>query len=257
MVDRVSHLETVLRDTIRSPPPMMPLRRHADDDYCDCVTIVSREGPMLTASVKPRFKTSAISGSEWRVSAQIEVHVRPNKLLALGQARYHRMRELFEYAPFHVYAAARASHLLDLPRATLTVERKGVVLMREERPTFGDALLGMGWHIRTANEGREGVDWHHLSNEEERERCQQVGCADPPRNFYRLKKILTGRGSDVLIDPEYDFIGQFTWYCGRHTLRGGQGLEDNDENLELVMGPGDASPEEDDESPAATRVLRG
>jgi hypothetical protein len=256
MVDRLDRLETTLRDTVRSPPPVMPLRRHADDDYEDCVTIVSRAGPMLTARVKPRFKTSAISGSGWRISALLEVHMRPTELLTLGQARYHRMRELLEYAPFHVYTAARASHLLDLPHATLTAERKGVVLMREERPTFGDALLGMGWLLRTANEGREGVDWHHLSNEEERERCQQVGCAEAPRNFYRLKKILAGRRSSVLIDPKYDFTGQFAWYCGRHTLRGSQGLEDNDENLELVMGPGDASPEEDDESPAATRVLR-
>jgi hypothetical protein len=270
MVDQVSHFETVLRDTIRSPPPAMPLRRHADDDYCDRFTVTCPSGPSLVAWIEPRFKTSGLSGDEWRIRAMLRVSVRPSGPVDVGQRHepavllergYGRMRGLLDYAPYHVYAATRASQsrrtraLLELTRATLTVERKSVVLMREERPTFGDAMLGMGWHSVSANEGREGVEWHHLTDDEERARCQQVGCADAPRNFYRLKKLQVARSARTLIEPEHDFTGQYAWYCGRHSVRGDCGLEDADANLELVAGPGTATPHGGDESPAGVAVL--
>jgi len=271
MANRLEHLKTVLRDTLRAPPPEMPRRWHKDDDYWDSITVECPTGPTLTARMEPRFKTSGLSGDEWRVRAALKVVVRrtgpvdfdqraePPVLLERG---YHRMRDLLQYAPFHVYEALRASPsrqtraLFELPKATLTVHRKGVLLFQEERPNFGDAVIGVGWHILTSNEGRPGVAWHHLTEEEERARCQQVGCAAAPRNFYRLKKLQVAPNEDVMVEPKYDFTGQFTWYCGRHTLRGDAGYEDADKNLGLVSGPGDGEPESADESPAALRVLQ-
>jgi hypothetical protein len=38
----------------------------------------------------------------------------------------------------------------------------------------------------------------------------------------------------MMIDPEYDFVGQFTWYCAEHATRGDCGLEDADSNLEVI-----------------------
>jgi len=271
MTAPLDRLEATLRGAIRSPPPKMPLRRHADDDYWDRVTVSCPSGPVLTARVKPRYKTSGLSGDEWRIHAVLQVRVREDGPVGIDELRetpallergYSRMHTLLEYAPYHVYAAVRANRsrrtraLLDRPRAILTAERKGIVLMREERPSFGDGVLGMGWHILTANEGRQGVAWRHLTDDEERARCQQVGCADPPVNFYRLKKLQIARGESVLIEPPYDFTGQFAWYCGRHTRRGDCGLEDADRNLELVAGPGTSAPHPADESPAALHVLR-
>lgn len=272
MTDPVERLEGVLRDTVRSPPPETPLRRHKDDDYWDRVTVSYPHGPSVTARVVPRYKTSGLFASnEWCVRAVLQVRLRPDGPVDVGEPQqaplllersYPRMRDLLAHAPYHVYAAVEGSPsrrtrtLLDLPRATLTVERKGIALLREERPSFGDAVLGMGWHIVTANEGREGAPWRHLTHEEERARCQQVGCSDHPINFYRLRKLQVSRQEALLVEPQYDWTGQFTWYCGRHTGRGDADFEDSDKNLELVDGPGTTTPEPADESPAALRVLR-
>ena len=272
---RVERVGEVLRDTLRAPPPELPLRRHRDDDYWDRVTVASPSGPTLTASIVPRFKTSGLSGSEWRVSAALILRSRAAGSMPTGlqderpillERRYHRMggrvTGLLHYAPYHAYAAVRASAsrrtraLFDAAGAVITVERKGVVLMREERPTFGDAVLGLAWHLVSANEGREGIEWHHLTPDEERQHCQQVGCPDAPVNFYRLLGLQAHPNASRLMKPEYDWEGQYTWYCARHTTRGDGGLEDSDRNLELIVGPGSADPDPSDAAPSALRVLR-
>lgn len=210
----------------------MPLRRHYDDDYWDRATIQTASGANLVAFIRPRFKTSGLSGDEWRVSAIVEVRRHPKKIEQVLMRSFHRMNKLFEYAPYFVYASV--PELLAAPSATLTVERKGHVLMTEVRPTFGDALIGLGWHIVTANEGRDGVEWHHLTDEQERKHCQQVGCARAPVIAFRLKKLQVTPSDHIMIEPEYDFTGRFAWYCADHSERGDAGLEDCDSNLEAV-----------------------
>ena len=131
----------------------------------------------------------------------------------------------------------------------MIVRRKSVVLMKQSFATLGDAVMGMGWHIVVANEGSNEVSWHHLTDEEEREHCQQVGCSEPPKNFYHLKRLqLDGR---VMVEPENHFTGQYTWFCPRHTTRGDCGMEDADANLVLVDGNGVPMPHAGDESPSA------
>jgi hypothetical protein len=209
----------------------LPFRRHHDDDYCDRVTIQAATGANFVAFIRPRWKASGLSGDEWRISAVVEVRRHPAE--AFGATRtFHRMRKVLEYAPYFAYT--KTPELFSSPRATLTVERKGHVLMREDRPTFGDALIGLGWHIITANEGREGVQWNHLTDEQERARCQQVGCLAPPVVTYRLKKLQVAPSERVMVEPEYDFTGQYVWYCEEHRRRGDCGLEDADVNLEEV-----------------------
>jgi hypothetical protein len=208
-----------------------PLRRHHDDDYWDAVTIQSATGANFRAFIYPRYKTSGLSGDEWRISAIVEVRTHPKEEPASLGRLYHRMNKVFEYAPYFVYKGT--PELFSAPDATLTVERKGHVLMTEVRPTFGDAVIGLGWHIVTANEGRDGVEWHHLTDEQEREHCQQVGCSKPPVVVYRIKKLQVHPSERFMVKPEFDFQGQFTWYCADHSERGDCGLEDADDNLEL------------------------
>ena len=112
--------------------------------------------------------------------------------------------------------------------------------MREKHPTFGHALIGLGWHIVTANEGRPGVEWHHLTTEQERTVCQQVGCSAPPTVAYRLKKLQVAPSERVMVEPAYDFTPRFVWYCTEHAERGDAGLEDCDSNLESVPFNGEA-----------------
>lgn len=213
----------------------MPLRRHHDDDYWDRVTIQAATGAHFLAYIRPRWKTSGLSGDEWRISAVVEVKRHPSPTAPVAATRtFHRMRNVLEYAPYFVY-----SHLPELfssPSAILTVERKGYVLMTEERSTFGDALIGLGWHIVTANEGREGVRWSHLTDEQEKIRCQQVGCSKLPCVAYRLKKLQMNPSESIMVAPEYDFTGQYAWYCQEHSRRGDCGLEDSDSNLETIGG---------------------
>jgi len=216
-----------------------PFRRHHDDDYWDRITIRAASGVSLVAFMRPRYKMSGLSGDEWRVSAVVEIRRQPGSEPLLGRS-YSRMRYLLEYAPYFVYSGA--PDLLSHPSAKLTVERKGHVLMSQELPTFGDAVIGIGWHIVSANEGSSGVEWHHLTDEQERKHCQQVGCAAPPSVVYRLKKLQVSPSDHVMIEPEYDFVGQFSWYCADHATRGDCGLEDADVNLEAVpFGEGAAS----------------
>ena len=49
-----------------------PLRRHHDDWYHDRVEVTAGEVSLL-AVIVPRYKTSGLSGDEWRVSSRIQV----------------------------------------------------------------------------------------------------------------------------------------------------------------------------------------
>lgn len=231
-----------------SPTNKYPLRRHHDDDYWDRVTVQASSGANFTAFILPRYKTSGLSGDEWRISAVFEVRRHPMGTPIAGR-EFHRMNDVFRYAPIFVYQDAH--ELLTSPSAEITVERKGRVLVQMTRPTFGDAVIGLGWHALIANEQSE--DWHHLTDAEERAHCQQVGCSDPPVNIYGLHRLQIDRSGEMR-GPKYDWEGQYVWYCGRHTRRGDCGLEDADKNLYLVDGTGQPTPDGDDGSPS---VLAG
>ena len=226
-----------------------PLRRHRDDWYSDRVEVNAGYVALL-ATVIPRYKTSGLSGDEWRVSSRIQVATGTGAGAHIVLERgFNSMRGLAEYSPVFLWRECRT--LLGVRDATLTALRKGHVLTERKFPTFGEAALGIGWHIVTANEGEKDVAWHHLSDEEERSHCQQVGCSDPPVNVYHLKKILHGDNPpDTFYAPKYDFEGQYVWYCARHTTRGDCGFEDADANLELVQGAGLARQVASDESPS-------
>lgn len=225
----------------------MPLRRHSDDDYYDEFVVTADKGLRLHAFTVPRFKTSEMSGDEWRIHAELHVArvgAMPANVL---KERFQRIRSLTEFAPYFLWT--KAQHVLDTPNAELRGKRKGVTLFRRRFDTFGEAAMGLGWHAVIANETGETGDYkyHHLTTEEEREHCQQVGCSATPKNFFRLERILDG---DELVEPKYDFTGRFTWFCGRHTGRGDSSLEDNDKNLVLVAGNGVSTSYDEDESPA-------
>ena len=239
----VKNIGSVLTAEMGKKPPRMPLHRHHDDDYVDRIAI-SAVGCRLLAHIVPRYKTSGLSGDEWRISAVLDVY-EGNELVA--SHRFHKMRNLEEHAAHFLYAECR--ELLASPGALMVVQRKGVELMQQQFRTFGDAAMGMGWHIAMCSEGRPETPWHHLTDEEERARCQQVGCGEPPKNVYHLNKLQVGNGR-LMVEPEYDFTGQYTWYCARHTERGDCGLEDCDSNMTLVEGNGVPRLVESDESPS-------
>lgn len=242
--EAVQRLGETLKSALETKPPKRPLRRHHDDKYWDEIIILA--GPVvLRGSIVPRYKTSGMSGDEWRISAHLVVKLGGVEVV---ERVFHDMNGLLTHAPGFIYAERRLLAVTDA--AKLVVKRKGIVLCEREFPTFGDAAMGMFWHVITANEGTKGVEWHHLTNAEECERCQQVGCSEPPKNVYRLKKIMESNSERCFVEPAYDFVGQYVWYCSRHTERGDCGFEDADENMELVGGSGVPVVRPEDESPS-------
>lgn len=243
----VEQLGQTLQSAFEKKPLNRPLRRHRDDDYWDQIDIEVSDGTaVLRAYMAPRYKTSGLSGDEWRVSAKLKVTADGADLVDRG---FHRMRDLTKYAPHFIWRQANA--ILERPHATLLVRRKGLVLFHQSFASFGDAAMGLGWHIVIANEGSADVKWYHLSDAEELEYCQQVGCAEPPKNFYHIKKLQLTPSESLMVEPKYDFEGQYTWYCERHSRRGDCGFEDADTNLELVEGDGLSGEHASDESPSA------
>ena len=238
-----------LKGALEQPTPARPLRRHRDDDYWDEVVILAGT-TTLRGSIVPRYKTSGLSGDEWRVSARLVVKEYGRTIL---DQPFHRMSQLLTHAPGFIYVWRHSLQQGTGPTATLVAKRKGHVLCEIASPNFMDAAMGMYRSIIRANEGMEGVLWRHVTDAEERAHCQQVGCADEPVNVYRLKKILYGEDTErAFLPPQYDFEGQYTWYCPRHATRGDCGIEDADGNLELVEGDGRPRPVKEDESPSVT-----
>jgi hypothetical protein len=242
----VERIGQTLKAEFGKKPPKRPLRRHRDDNYWDEIVILSGQ-VVLHGFIVPRYKTSGLSGDEWRISARLVVKYTGNPVI---ERSFHRMNDLLKYAPGFIYSE-RERLLQGAEATTLVAKRKRIDLCELTFNSFGDAAMGMAWHLVTANEGTAGVKWHHLTDEEERARCQQVGCAEPPVNVYHLKKLLYGdHPPDTFFAPKYDFEGQYVWYCARHTTRGDCGFEDADNNLELVEGDGTSVQRGSDESPS-------
>lgn len=248
MTDRIAQASKTIKDALERPPTQLPLRRHRDDNYWDEVTVLA-DDVVLHGGVVPRFKTSGLSGNEWRTRAQLVVGVFGESVV---DRSFRDLNTLLTHAPGFIYADRGLRSKLDsVPErgVSLIVKRKSITLFEsDDFRTFGDAVMGMFWSLVVASE--QSSVWHNLTNDEELARCQQVGCAERPVNTYRLKKLMEGQDRRCFLEPAYDFVGQYVWYCARHTLRGDCGFEDADSNLELVSGNGVARAREEDESPS-------
>lgn len=220
--------------------PRIRLRRHHDDEYYDAASV---RGPnneeLLRISLQPRFKTSGLSGDEWRHHADF--------WLPDFARSFHGFRDALQYSPAFVWKHARG--LLERGPVTVTVLRKNMCVWKDALGTFADASLGLLWHLTVA--GENGAT-RHLTDTEERERCQQPGCSSPPKRLYRLKRYQISRSERHMADFEYAFEPRHIWFCDRHAHRGDCGLEDCDKNYEVVGGgnPESAPVEEQDVRPS-------
>ncbi len=222
------------------------LARHHDDEYWDEISIhaplYKERAAGLGVHVIPRYKTSDMSGDEWRICARLGLSNREGTFF---ERDFGKMNWAMNYGSHFVWTEAKA--FLDLPNATLVVSRKGHTLWAATFPTFGDAAIGMAWHIVVANEQSDG--WKNLKNEEERAHCQQPGCEEAPACLYRLKKIQYGSSRHTFKEPTYDHEARHRWFCARHAERGDCGLEDCDSNYDVIIA---VDPKRDprDESPS-------
>jgi len=221
------------------------LCRHRDDEYWDEISVHAplHEGRAagLGIAVIPRYKSSGLSGDEWRISTRFTLS---NRQGTLFERTFHTMKQSMDFGSHFVWKEGK--ELLNAPNASLVVSRKGHTLWSQQFPTFADAAIGMAWHLCIASEQEDG--WRQLTDDEERAHCQQPGCEMPPECLYSLKRIQKGNSHSTLLAPEYDFEACHRWFCARHAERGDCGLEDCDKNYDVIIAidprrdPHDVSP---------------
>lgn len=159
--------------------------RHRDDEGVDFVEV----------RIQPRYKTSELSGDEWRVSAVVRFGYK-------GHVVYERSFGKVEWA------VAALPYLL------------------------------MTWH-----EGRG-----RASTEPKGHPCDQFGCWETATVFYRMKATYDALGHKEAIPEGHEYQRGF---CSRHSTRGDCGLDDADDNYELI-GSADSlqAPRPEDVRPA-------
>jgi hypothetical protein len=217
-------------ETGKAPP--MPrgeyfgLHRHHDDEFFDEL-IVQAGQTLLHATIDIRWKESELSGDEWRISSNLILQNGNDLLL---DRSFGKMKWAQEFAPHFAYELAE--HLLSCPNATLIVKRKSIVLLERHFDTWGEAVIGLPWHLCILGENGE---IKHFSAAEDKAFCCQPGCSNAPTVLLKMKKEQISRQSSLMVDFKYpEFQAHHRWFCKRHKHRGACGLEDADTNYEII-----------------------
>lgn len=212
-------------------------RRHADDEWFDEILLVGEDGPVLRIWTRPRYKTSDLSGDEWRVSAEVEVlqgdeWVKITHMNALEYAThglFHKMHD-------------QPAKVQRQPVMRIDLLRKGTVLVSKEYeeplPLLTVAGL-LAWEFIIMRETHViPEDW------DDKRWCFQPGCANEAVSTYRIERLYC----------RYCGATQETWgqsnyrrFCQVHLRRGDCGMEDSDYNYEVVEGPGPDEAEGDED----------
>lgn len=213
---------------------------HPDDEWFDEIRFETGGGPLLRIVTRPRYKTSELSGDEWRFSVAI--------LVNRGEVweQFDRTFRSIETACQGLYPAIFGhQELHGVTITSLGFYRKGQKLY--EATYNGDALAclhaagHLSWALVVAMEnGAQPKDYH--------EYCFNPGCPEKAVSTYRLKFEYCRRGHKT--EPKFE--PPLRRFCRRHLKRGNAGLEDADANYVVVSGPGPdrAKGYEDDISPA-------
>jgi hypothetical protein len=202
-------------------------KRHPDDEWFDEIRVETAEGPLLRIITQYRYKTSNMSGDEWRTSASIQV--RRGNVWSDFDNRYVNL----ETASKGLYPGFYTSHpeLHEVETTTIDFYRKGIKLYESSydgRPlAFIHAAGHLPWALVIARQ-----DSGQMPNSNDY--CFQPGCAEEAISTYRLKVEYSKNGV-FSREPRRELRRRF---CLRHLRRGDCGLEDADENYEVIEGPG-------------------
>jgi hypothetical protein len=190
----------------------------------------------LRLSLRERYKTSGMSGDEWRFSTALELRERPTGEWVEVSTGYRTIEthaaflyaELFgdfregEKHPWlyrrKVVAMAFAWKRLPIWSATYDGEATDLLVACGH---LSGALIQAG------EQGNHHPDaLHHL--------CCQPGCAEPPVSVYRKAKDWCSRCGE----SSEPFRDAHRGFCAKHLRRGDCGLDDADSNYVVVSGPG-------------------
>lgn len=238
-------------------PPLKTFRRLDRDPWFDRIDVLT-DGLVLVpghAAVRVvlrlrcnyRYKTSGLSGNQWRVSWMWQANVR-----LLGDVQPAREAGWWNYdGPYHTIEAACAAAFPGIFTSQQQIHnyrclhidffRKNRKLYEANHPTTQrviDALGHLPWALLMAGDAGvpEGTSaWNNAL-------CFQSGCPEPAVSVYQLKQEFCCDGHPGTPTPIV-----LRCFCGIHLERGDGGLEDADSNyvvLEGGRGPDQATPHE-------------
>lgn len=216
--------------------PNLHFERLANDTFFDEVCLVDRGGVgMLRLRTFYRYKTSGLSGNEWRTSmmwqskiAAVMPHDRAVARDADGwqsyDGPYHTITDGLAAAYPGIYTSHKAAHAL--PVEWIEFRRKGRMLYRSNMAGSAAPLLTVAGHLPWA--WIESGDHPHGTDEMwawSNTLCFQPGCAEVAVSTYTWRKPLLATS----------FARRF---CAVHLRRGDQAVGDSDKDYTVLDGPG-------------------
>ncbi len=213
--------------------------KHEDDEWFDEIRFETSFGAALRLIVVPRFKTSGLSGDEWRVSAKVQ---------AMAGTEWQDIDNGYgclRNAAAGLYPGIYSSH-----PGLHAVDSLSVDFYRKESKVYTSTYDGrsiklinaaghLPWALITARENSAIPDaWYDY--------CFQPGCPKRAVSTYRLKYRYCREGCAHTAD------GAVRRFCQKHLRRGDCGLEDADNNYIVLddPGPDEAEGWQEDESPS-------
>ena len=217
------------------------LTRLKTDPWFDQVVIRDlADRAILRAKLCYRFKTSGLSGSEWRLSWVWQAHdcikvkgpTNPDERepsWRMYDGPYHDLATTFAAA----YPGIRSSQpqLHALSAKYVDFMRKGLISYRANSEVGIDNILDcaghLPWALVTANDqplglGPQEETWNKL--------CFQPGCAEPAVSVYEIKSK----------EPIDRMLLRVRKFCPLHLNRGDQSSDDANSTYQVLEGPGPA-----------------
>jgi len=251
--------------TTKQASNLCPFRLR-DDKWFDEVRVVgpvngeAGEACIIKATTVYRYKTSGLSGDEWRTSAAWWLNPRLAGLATPGTTEPSTYRPTEEWLAIDTgYSDLQAAtwgafpafygnqpHLARLEVTALDFYRKGEPMYRGyhgEPGTILPLLMQLGhlpWALVHAGEAHVVGDEIYAKL---KPLCGQPGCKAASVSVYARKQHFDNRGRVI---PRRDWEGTpVIGFCRGHLRRGDCGLNDADENYEVLYGPGPDGAEPD------------
>jgi len=202
-------------------------KQHKDFELFDEIRLETSDGPLLRCILRPRYKTSDLSGDEWRVSAYWQMRT------ADGWDDFDGGYRNIEIACMALYPGIYTSHptLHNIEIVGIDFYSKGNFRKRmtyEGEPlTLLEAAGHLSWARIVVGERDPLPLVYDIYSY-----CFQPGCSEKAISTYKLKLEYTDGPGFV---PSNEKRRRF---CLKHLQRGDCGLEDADDNYEVIEGPG-------------------
>jgi len=235
-------------------PEKLSFQRHKDDKGVDEILFVDRlvqtieeaqAHAFLRIALIERYKTSGLSGDEWRFSCGLYIREGERqdwRLISTEGSLDAMCAALYPSIYGDLQQGKWTKELVDRKVGNVTFQWKGL-------PVWGcsydgeatDFLVAAG-HLPWAWMmcGDQGSDPGPLNT-----LCCQPGCVELLVSVYRLKHrfCVGGHKSDAghsytKHGEDETVVSDVRGFCVKHLRRGDCGLEDSDDNYEVVSGPG-------------------